>query len=139
MERRVRECVFFRKLDRDETQSLFCIQYGGSVYGVKAEMRFILLDLRPLHIHESQMFGCEMFESNSSHRPWQQLGEKHGKMNIRKSFDWRESFTSSCKCWKLSHDQFWTYFRLPVAQLEALSQMLEPRLKQSSNFPNQPD
>lgn len=56
MERRVRECVFFRKLDRDGTQSLlvYCIQYAGSVYGVNAEIRLILLDLRPLHT------GCVM-------------------------------------------------------------------------------
>lgn len=51
MERRVRECVFFRKLDRDGTQSLlgYCIQYVGSVYGVNAEIRLILWDSRPLH------------------------------------------------------------------------------------------
>lgn len=51
MERRVRECVFFRKLNRDGTQSLsgYYIQYASSVYGVNTEMRLILLDLRPLH------------------------------------------------------------------------------------------
>lgn len=51
MERRVRKCVFFRKLDRDGTQSLlgYCIQYAVSVYGINAEIRLILLDLRPLH------------------------------------------------------------------------------------------
>lgn len=49
MERRVRKCVFFRKLDRDGTQSLsgYCIH--GSVYGVNTEMRLIPLALRPLH------------------------------------------------------------------------------------------